>query len=157
MCARNWTRLRNKSMVRAGAASCLYLLCFSLLQWLTRDFKYETFRDQWNPLNWCFNERTRPTSFWSRRGGICVFCVYVLVQNRRVLENQASPWELLRISFGQVLRRGPSLKLSRFVYIIIVFFLSRCRKLALLRHWLVASRQSWYTDWCARAVFRSRA
>ena len=29
----------------------LRLLCFSLLQWLTRVFKYETFRDQWIPLN----------------------------------------------------------------------------------------------------------
>ena len=29
----------------------LHLLCFSPLQWLTRDFKYETFRDQWIPLN----------------------------------------------------------------------------------------------------------
>ena len=28
----------------------LYLLCFPPLRWLTRDFKYETFRDQWIPL-----------------------------------------------------------------------------------------------------------
>ena len=34
---------------------------------------------------------------------------------------------------------------------------SRCRKSALLRRWLVASRQSWEADWFARAVFWSRA
>ena len=34
---------------------------------------------------------------------------------------------------------------------------SRCRKSALLRRWLVTSRQSWEADWFARAVFRSRA
>ena len=45
MCARNWTRLRNHS---ARAASCLI---FSVSPLLTRDFKYETFRDQWIPLN----------------------------------------------------------------------------------------------------------
>ena len=38
-----------------------------------------------------------------------------------------------------------------------VFFFLRCRKLALLRRWLVASRQSWGADWFARAPFRSRA
>ena len=46
-----------------------------------------------------FNERTRPTCFWSRRGAICVVCVYVLAQDRRVLETQASLCELLRISY----------------------------------------------------------
>ena len=37
---------------RAHATSCmsLPLLCFSRLQWLTRDFKHETFGDHWIPL-----------------------------------------------------------------------------------------------------------
>ena len=45
------------------------VLCFSSLQWLTRDFKYETFRDQWIPLNsiWSFTERTRPKKVSSQK------------------------------------------------------------------------------------------
>ena len=47
MGARNLTRLRTKTMARARASR----LIFSPLQWLTRDFKHGTFRDQWIPLN----------------------------------------------------------------------------------------------------------
>ena len=45
------------------------VLCFSSLQWLTRDFKYITFRDQWIPLNsiWSFTERTRPKKVTSQK------------------------------------------------------------------------------------------
>ena len=50
----------------------LQLLYFSPLQWLTRDFKYETFREQWIPLNsilsiWSFNERTRSKKITSQK------------------------------------------------------------------------------------------
>ena len=48
-----------------------------------------------------------------------------------------------------------------FIFLIYLLDLSflflRCRKSALLRRWLVASRQSWDVDWFVRAVFRSRA
>ena len=46
----NW--LHNKTIARARHVVSLTLLCFSPLQWLIRrDFKYETFRDLWIPLN----------------------------------------------------------------------------------------------------------
>ena len=49
----------------------LQLPCFSRssLQWMTRDFKYETFLDQWIPLNsiWSLNERTRPKKITSQK------------------------------------------------------------------------------------------
>ena len=61
--------------------------------------------------------------------------------------------------------RGPSLKSGTVLLLLLLLLLlfsfsfsfSRCRKSALLRRWLVGSRQSWDADWLARAVFRSRA
>ena len=44
--------------------------------------------------------------------------------------------------------RGRVLNPARFVFI---FIFSWCRKTALLRCWLLASRQSWDTDWVACA------
>ena len=40
----------NNSLRAASYLVSLHLLCFSPLQWLTQDFKHETFRDQWIPL-----------------------------------------------------------------------------------------------------------
>ena len=45
----NW--LHNKTMARVCHVVSLHLLSIFSLQWLTRDFKYETFHDQWIPLN----------------------------------------------------------------------------------------------------------
>ena len=45
------TRVQRMTMARARNVVFLHLLCFSQLQWLTWDFKYEVFRNQWIPRN----------------------------------------------------------------------------------------------------------
>ena len=44
-------RLVGTRWLNGAHIASLHLLCFSSLQWLTQDFKYETFHDQWIPFN----------------------------------------------------------------------------------------------------------
>ena len=75
-----WNKSKHMIYILSGFLDCkktmihsksidLHFLCFSLLHWLTRDFKYETFQDQWIPLKsiWSFNERTRPKKITSQK------------------------------------------------------------------------------------------
>ena len=53
---------------RACAMSCLSIFSASWSLQLTRDFKYETFRDQWTPLSiGSFSERTRAKEITSEK------------------------------------------------------------------------------------------